>query len=119
MLTIAQGINNAGQVAGLYRLGDGTTYGFMATPASMPTGTTSGGAYTFAVAVIPNFPIFIDPPVAVGYDYATGKGDPNFASVRLPIGVGDSIYRVKVGGASSRSPAATCSTSRPTASPAA
>jgi hypothetical protein len=95
--TIPEGINNAGQVAGLYRSG-GVTHGFIATPAAMPTGTTSAGAYTFSVAVIPNFPIFIDPPVAVGYDYATGKGDPNFATVRLPIGIGDSFYRVKVGG---------------------
>ena len=95
--TIPEGINNAGQVAGLYRTG-GVTHGFIATPAAMPTGTTASGAYTFSVAVIPNFPIFIDPPVAVGYDYATGKGDPNFATVRLPIGIGDSFYRVKVGG---------------------
>ena len=100
--TIPEGINNAGQVAGLYFVGDpevsATYHGFIATPAAMPTGTTSGGAYTFSVAVIPNFPIFIDPPVAVGYDYDTGKGDPNFATVRLPIGIGDSVYRVKVGG---------------------
>jgi hypothetical protein len=48
--------------------------------------------------VIPNFPIFLDPPVAVGYDYKIGKRDPRFATVRLPIGIGDSIYRVKVGG---------------------
>lgn len=100
--TIPEGINNAGQVAGLYVVGDLTVdpvfHGFIATPAAMPTGTTSSGAYTFSVVVIPNFPIFIDPPVAVGYDYDIGKGDPNFATVRLPIGVGDSIYRVKVGG---------------------
>ena len=97
--TFPEAINNAGQVAGLYYTGGMTvTHGFIATPASMPTGTTSGGAYTFSVAVIPNFPIFIDPPVAVGYDYATGKGDPNFASVRLPIGIGDGFYRVKVRG---------------------
>ena len=97
--TFPEAINNAGQVAGLYQTGGGTvTHGFIATPASMPTGTTSGGAYTFSVAVIPNFPIFIDPPVAVGYDYATGTGDPKFASVRLPIGIGDGFYRVKVRG---------------------
>ncbi len=97
--TFPEAINNAGQVAGLYHTGGGTvTRGFIATPASMPTGTTAGGAYTFSVAVIPNFPIFIDPPVAVGYDYATGRGDPNFATVRLPIGIGDSLYRVKAQG---------------------
>jgi len=94
-----EGINNSGQVSGLYTTGgDTVTHGFIATPVSMPTGTTSGGAYTFSVAVIPNFPIFIDPPVSVGFRYRVGKKDPLFATVRLPIGVGDSSYRVKVRG---------------------
>jgi hypothetical protein len=35
--------------------------------------------------------IFIDPFVAVGYKYAIGAGDPNFASVQLPA-VGDNKY---------------------------
>jgi uncharacterized membrane protein len=94
--TFGESINNAGQVAGLFETSGGTvTHGFIATPASMPTGTTSSGAYTFSVAVIPNFPIFIDPPVSVGYDYAIGKNNPKIATVRLPIGIGDNLYRVK------------------------
>jgi hypothetical protein len=98
--TFPEGINNAGQVVGLYYSGGGamTIRGFIATPAAMPTGTTSSGAYTFSVAVIPGFPIFIDPPVAVGYDYAIGKGNPRIATLRLPIGIGDSRYKVKVNG---------------------
>ena len=97
--TFPEGINNAGQVIGLYYTGGGTVIrGFIATPVSLPTGTTSGGAYTFSVNVIPNFPIFIDPAVAVGFDYAIGKGNPKFATVRLPIGIGDSRYRLKVEG---------------------
>jgi hypothetical protein len=64
----------------------------------MPTGTTAGGAYTFGVDVVPDVPIFIDPPVAVGYDYAIGKRDPRIAKVQLPIGIGDSLYLVKAGG---------------------
>ena len=97
--TYPEGLNNSGQVSGLYTTGgDTVTHGFIATPVSMPTGTTSGGAYTFSVAVIPNFPIFIDPPVSVGFRYRVGKKDPLFATVRLPIGVGDSSYRVKVKG---------------------
>jgi len=99
--TFAEGLNNAGQVSGIYittSAGVDTFHGFIATPASMPTGTTSGGAYTFSVAVIPNFPIFIDPKVSVGFDYSIGKGDPRFATVRLPIGIGDNLYRVKAGG---------------------
>jgi hypothetical protein len=36
--------------------------------------------------------------VAVGYDYRIGKRNPRIASVRLPIGIGDSWYKVKVKG---------------------
>ena len=32
-------------------------HGFVATPASLPTGTTSSGAYTFSVDVVPNTPM--------------------------------------------------------------
>ena len=97
--TVGEAINNAGQVSGLYTDGPtGATRGFIATPVSLPTGTTSGGAYVFSVAVIPGVPIFIDPVVAVGYDYRTGKKDPKIATVRLPIGIGDSWYKLKVGG---------------------
>lgn len=97
-LTAGEAINDAGQVSGLWNDAAGNTHGFIATPAAMPTGTTSGGAYTFAVDVVPDVPIFIDPPVAVGYDYAIGKRDPRIAKVQLPIGIGDSLYVVKVGG---------------------
>ena len=48
--------------------------------------------YQFKVgAVGPNSVTFIDPAVAVGYDYAIGAGDPDFASVVLP-NVGDNHY---------------------------
>src|SRR5262245_41924564 len=48
--------------------------------------------YKFDVrAVIAGQTIFIDPFVAVGYKYAIGAGDPNFASVSLPA-VGDNKY---------------------------
>lgn len=97
-LTVGEAINNLGQVSGLYNDASGATRGFIATPVSLPTGTTSGGAYVFSVDVIPGVPIFIDPVVAVGYDYAIGKRNPRIATVRLPIGIGDSRYRVKVKG---------------------
>lgn len=96
--TVGEAINNAGQVSGLYHDAAGATRGFIATPVSLPTGTTSSGAYVFSVAVVPGVPIFIDPVVAVGYDYRTGRKDPRIATVRLPIGIGDSWYRLKVGG---------------------
>jgi probable HAF family extracellular repeat protein len=96
--TYGEGINNAGQVSGVWYDATDNAHGFIATPAAMPTGTTSGGAYTFAVDVVPNVPIFIDPKVAVGYDYAIGKKDPRIASVQFPIGVGDNYYVLKVDG---------------------
>jgi hypothetical protein len=52
----------------------------------------SGGSFHFTIGNVgPNSVTFIDPPVAVGYDYATGPGDPNFKSVLLPQ-VGDNLF---------------------------
>jgi hypothetical protein len=90
--TIGEGLNNAGQVTGGYTDADGSGHGFIATPATLPTGTTATGAYTFNVDVVPDVEIFIDPSVALGYDYAIGPGNPMFASVQLPIGIGNSLY---------------------------
>lgn len=44
------------------------------------------------VPVVAGQQVFIDPTVAVGFDYATKAGDPNFASVMMPTGVGDDKY---------------------------
>jgi hypothetical protein len=53
-----------------------------------------GPVYVFSVeSVGPNSVTFIDPVVAVGYEYAIGLGDPNFASVLLPD-IGDGVYDV-------------------------
>lgn len=40
---------------------------------------------------VPDEIIFIDPDVAVGYDYLVNSG-PNIASVLLPDGIGDNLY---------------------------
>jgi len=48
--------------------------------------------YSFHTTVVAGQTIFIDPPVAIGYDYAIGTGDPNFASVILPTGIGDNLF---------------------------
>ena len=45
-----------------------------------------------SVPVMAGQAIFIDPLVAIGYDYQTGLGDPNFMSVTLPTGIGDNLY---------------------------
>jgi PEP-CTERM motif len=55
--------------------------------------TGFGPTYHFTAPVVPNELVFIDPFVAIGYKYATGVGDPNFASVMLPE-VGDNLFNV-------------------------
>lgn len=50
------------------------------------------GAFEFNFAVAVNTTYYIDPLVAVGYDYQIGAGDPNFRSVVLPSDVGDGLY---------------------------
>jgi hypothetical protein len=59
---------------------------------STPAGPGLGAPYVFNVAgVVAGQTIFIDPSVAVGYKYAIGAGNPNFASVTLPA-VGDNHF---------------------------
>ena len=61
-------------------------------PPDVKLPTVVDGVYNFHVTDVgPSSITFIDPLVAVGYDYATGSGDPNFASVLLP-NVGDGQY---------------------------
>jgi hypothetical protein len=52
------------------------------------------GSFKFDMAVVAGQTYFIDPEVAVGYDYKVGAGDPNFRSVLLPTGIGDGLYDV-------------------------
>lgn len=60
-------------------------------PAPNPN-TGFGPTYQFtAIGVKAGQTLFIDPLVAIGYRYATGTGNPNFASVTLPA-VGDNIF---------------------------
>jgi hypothetical protein len=90
-------INNAGQVAGLLIDSVCKQSGYIATPASLPTGTTRNGAATFNVNVAAGEPMFISLPVAPGYDYAVGRHDPRFAALRLPIGIGNNKFILVVG----------------------
>ncbi len=62
-------------------------------PPNVSLPTVVNGVYNFSVTNVgPNSVTFIDPFVAVGYDYAIGAGDPNFASVMLPTGIGDNLF---------------------------
>ncbi len=55
--------------------------------------TVVQGVYNFSITDVgPSSVTFIDPLVAIGYDYAIGAGDPNFASVLLPTGIGDNLF---------------------------
>lgn len=48
--------------------------------------TVVNGVYNFNITNVgPSSVTFIDPLVAIGYKYAVGDGDPNFASVLLPM----------------------------------
>lgn len=55
--------------------------------------TVVNGVYNFSITNVgPSSVTFIDPLVAIGYDYAIGAGNPNFASVLLPTGIGDNLF---------------------------
>lgn len=63
--------------------------------------TLPSGAFQFNMAVVGGQTYYIDPDVAIGYDYAIGVGNPSFASVVLPTDIGDGrydIYRIDGGG---------------------
>lgn len=62
-------------------------------PVNLPV-VLVNGAYQFNMAVHAGQTYYIDPDVAIGYDYATGPGDPNFQSVVLPVGIGDGLYDI-------------------------
>jgi hypothetical protein len=94
--TFPEHISNAGQVFGQATDSACNTHGFVATAASLPTGTTSTGAHTFSVDVAASAPVFISAPTAIAYDYALGEHDPRFASVRLPLGIGNNKFIVAV-----------------------
>jgi hypothetical protein len=94
--TFPEHISNAGQVFGQATDSACNTHGFIATPASLPTGTTAAGALTFSVDVTASEPIFISVPTGIAYGYALGEHDPRFASVRLPLGMGNNKFVVAV-----------------------
>ena len=57
--------------------------------------TVVSGVYNFSITNVgPSSITFIDPLVAIGYDYAIGAGDPKFASVLLPTGIGDNLFHL-------------------------
>ena len=86
--TYGEAINSSGQVAGVYDTGSGSSLaqlGFIATPANTPT-STRNGAYTFNVSGVGGSVTYLGPMIAGAYQYQIGSGNPDFASVVLPLG---------------------------------
>jgi len=99
--TFLVGINNRNLVAGQWMDSAGNDHGLIAYPnVALPTTVQANGSFVFSITVAANVPAFLDPPIAVGYSYATGAGDPKFGSVTLPIGVGGNHYTLLVQGRS-------------------
>jgi hypothetical protein len=60
-------------------------------PAEVYLPVVDGGVFKFDCDVSEGESVFIDPILAVGYEYEIGPGNPNFASVTLPE-AGDNSY---------------------------
>lgn len=62
----------------------------------LPTVANDNGqpVYEFSVDVSADELIFIDPIVAIGYDYHIGATDPLIKSAVLPAGIGDGLYDI-------------------------
>lgn len=96
VLELQNTTNVAAGEAGLwsFAIKSGVTPGASATNPLLPV--LVDGSFEFDFNIQLNQTIFIDPDVAVGYDYVVESG-PNIASVILPTGFGDDIYQLYVG----------------------
>lgn len=80
--------------AGIWKFAvrDGQLPGDTAANPILPiTDPNNPGDYSFEFAITDNDPIFIDPDVAIGYDYIVNSG-PSLASVLLPENIGDNLF---------------------------
>ena len=83
--TYGESINSSGQIAGIYLNSASNQLGFIATPANAAA-SSRNGTYTFDVSGVGGTVTYLGPLAAAGYQYQGGTGNPNFASVVMPIG---------------------------------
>ncbi|MCB1888576.1 MAG: hypothetical protein KDH20_13300 [Rhodocyclaceae bacterium] len=91
VLDLKNTTNVAGGPAGLwtFAIRSGGLPGSTPSNPLMPVINQSGWDFDFNVDL--NQQVFIDPDIAIGYDYIVNSG-PNFASVLLPTGIGDNLF---------------------------
>jgi hypothetical protein len=95
-----QAINNQNVISGVWFDDAGNPHGLIAYPNVVLPVAVIDGRFVFNVAVGENAPVFLDPPIAVGYVYEAPRNDPPFGSVILPIGVGGDHYTLLADGRS-------------------
>jgi hypothetical protein len=100
-----QAINNQNVISGVWLDDAGNPHGLVAYPNVVLPSAVTNGRFVFDVAVAANSPVFLDPPIAVGYAYEASQNDPPFGSVTLPIGVAGDLYKLLVDGHSFALPA--------------
>lgn len=89
---IFEGIDNKDVAAGGWADASGVSHGLIAYPnVAQPTAIVNG-SFTFSITVAASVTQFLDPPVAVGYSYASRFGGPRFGSVTFPVGVGNNHF---------------------------
>lgn len=79
------GLAFAGILVGGSVLGDGGSF----EDPLLPSDLNEEGGFEFSFVATPNVPVFVDPLVAVGYDYELGAGSPSIVQALFPTIAGD------------------------------